>query len=144
MPRLGKLLIGFAAALLAGWIAHGPLGRGAVFIDTLQAGSEAVVRAAELPGVTVSFPRDPLSRTAWLAGPANDFQRNGQGDLPGLNARVAAVPGVGAVRWADENSSPGGVPMIAETLAMVALAFLIGLGLGRLFFGRRKRDGYLG
>lgn len=143
MPRYAKLLIGFAAALLAGWVSHGPLGRGGAFLDTLQTGSEAVIRQAELKGVTVSFPRDPLSRTAWLEGPANDFQRNGQGDLPGLNDRIGALPGVGAVRWRDENSSPGGMPMLAETLLMVALAFLIGLGLGRLFFGRAKRQGYL-
>lgn len=143
MPRFAKLLIGFAAALLAGWISHGPLGRGDAFLDTLQAGSESVIRQADLQGVTVSFPRDPLSRTAWLNGPANDFQRNGQGDLPGLNDRIAAVPGVGAVRWTDENSSPGGFPMLIETLVMAALAFLIGLGMGRLFFGRPKREGYL-
>ena len=142
MPAIAKLLIGFAAALLAGWIAHGPLGRGALFIDSVQAHAEAVLRDAELPGVRVSFPRDPLSRTAWLSGPANDFQRNGQGGLPGLTERVAAVSGVAAVRWTDENSSPGGIPLLAETLPMVALAFLIGLGLGRLFF-RPKRTSFL-
>jgi hypothetical protein len=142
MPRYAKLLIGFAAALLAGWLSHGPLGRGGAFLDSLQASSEAVIRQAELKGVTVSFPREPLSRTAWLDGPANDFQRNGQGDLPGLNDRIGAVPGVGAVRWRDEDGG-GGVPMLVETLLMVALAFLIGLGIGRLFFGRRKREGYL-
>ncbi|MGE0180186.1 MAG: hypothetical protein AB7O91_10255 [Sphingomonas sp.] len=143
MPNWSKLLIGFAAALLAGWIAHGPLGRGDAFLDQLQAGSEAVISAAELNGVTASFPRDPLTRTAWLSGPANDFQRAGQGDLPGLNQRIAAVPGVSEVRWTDEDGSPGGLPMLVETLALVAVAFLIGLGFGRLFFGRRKREGYL-
>ncbi|MGQ0660079.1 hypothetical protein [Sphingosinicella sp.] len=142
MPAIAKLLIGFAAALLAGWVAHGPLGRGAAFIDSVQAQAEAVIRTAGLPGVTVSFPRDPLSRTAWLSGPANDLQRNGQGGLLGLNQRVAAVPGVAAVRWTDENSSPGGIPLLAETLPMVAFAFLIGLGLGRLFF-RPKRTSFL-
>ena len=144
MPRLAKLLFGFAAALLAGWLNHGPLGRGGLFLDGVQAGSEAVISATELRGVTVSFPRDPLARTAILSGPANDFQRQGQGDMPGLNDRIAAVPGVAAIRWTDENGSPGGIPMLLETLTMVAIAFLIGLGLGRLFFGRRKRQGYLG
>src|SRR5688572_19723526 len=100
MPIVARLLIGFAAALLAGWIAHGPLGRGALFIDSVQARAEQVVRDAGLPGVTVSFPRDPLARVAILAGPANDFQRQGQGDLPGLNDRMLAVPGVSEVRWA--------------------------------------------
>lgn len=143
MSTVARLLIGFAAALLAGWIAHGPLGRGALFIDSVQAQAEQVVRDAALPGVTVSFPRDPLARVAILSGPANDFQREGQGDLPGLNDRVAAVPGVSEVRWADAASSAGGFPLLVETLIMVAFAFLIGLGLGRLFFGRPKRDGFL-
>jgi hypothetical protein len=33
MPKLVKFLIGLAAALAAGWISHGPLGRGEQFID---------------------------------------------------------------------------------------------------------------
>src|SRR5918992_4908781 len=105
MPMVAKLLIGFAAALLAGWLSHGPLGRGGQFVDSLQAGAEAKLREAALPGVTVSFPRDPLARTAILSGPANDFQRNGLGGLPGLTQRVAAVSRIARVRWADEAES---------------------------------------
>lgn len=142
MPTIAKILIGFAAALLAGWIGHGPLGRGALFLDSLQAQTEAVLRDAAVPGVTARFPRDPLSRTAWLSGPANDLQRNGQGGLQGLNQRVAAVPGVADVRWTDENGSPGGMPLILETLGLAAAAFLLGLGLGKLFF-RPKRTSFL-
>ena len=58
-----------------------------------------MVRAAAIPGVAVRMDRDPLSRTAILSGPANDFQREGIGRLPGLNDRVAGVAGVSAVRW---------------------------------------------
>jgi hypothetical protein len=143
MPGLAKLLIGFAAAMLAGWLSHGPLGRGEMFIASLEAQAQAVVRATELPGVTVAFPRDPISRVASLSGPANDLQREGQGDLPGLNQRVLAIRGVAAVKWADTDSSPGGIPLLVETLGLVALAFLLGLGAGRLFFGRTRRTGYL-
>jgi len=142
MPTAARILIGFVAALLAGWMSHGPLGRGDLFLDSLQAQTEAVLREAAVPGVTASFPRDPLSRAAWLSGPANDLQRNGQGGLQGLNQRVAAIPGVAEVRWADENSSPGGMPLLVETLALAAAAFLIGLGLGKLFF-RPKRTSFL-
>ena len=142
MPTVARILIGLAAALLAGWIAHGPLGRGALFLDSLQGQTEAVLRDAAVPGVIVSFPRDPLARTAWLSGPANDLQRNGQGGLQGLNQRVAAVPGVAEVRWTDENSSPGGMPLLVEMLGLVAAAFLLGLGLGKLFF-RPKRTSFL-
>jgi len=35
------------------------------------------------------------------------------------------------------------MPVLLETELLVALAFLIGLGLGRLIFGRRKRSGFL-
>jgi hypothetical protein len=142
MPTAVRILIGFAAALLAGWIGHGPVGRGALFLDSLQAQTEAALRDAAVPGVTVSFPRDPLSRTAWLSGPANDLQRNGMGGLQGINQRVAAISGVAAVRWTDENSSPGGTPLLLETLALAAVAFLIGLGLGKVFF-RPKRTSFL-
>lgn len=142
MPTAVRIVIGFAAALLAGWMAYGPLGRGAMFLDSLQAQTEAVLRDAAVPGVTASFPRDPLSRTAWLSGPANDLQRNGQGGLQGLNQRVAAIPGVADVRWTDEDSSPGGVPLLAELLGLVAAAFLLGLGIGKLVF-RPRRTSFL-
>lgn len=142
MSTLIRVLIGFVAALLGGWIAYGPLDRGNAFLDSLQAETEAVLRDAAVPGVTVSFPRDPLSRTAWLSGPANDLQRNGQGGLQGINERVAAISGVAEVRWTDENSSPSGVPLLAELLGLVAAAFLFGLGIGKLVF-RPKRTSFL-
>ena len=35
------------------------------------------------------------------------------------------------------------MPLLAETLLLVGTAWLIGLGIGRLLFGRPKRDGFL-
>ena len=103
MPAYAKFLIGLAAALLAGWISHGPLGQGEAFIAGLEARSEATLRQAELPGVRVRFPRDPLSREAILTGNANDFQREGQGLFPGINDRIREVPGVAGLRWDDND-----------------------------------------
>ena len=94
-----KFVIGFAAALLAGWIAHGPLGQGEALIGRLEAQAQAVVRDAELPGVQVRLARDPLARQAILSGPADDFQREGQGQFPGLNDRVRAIAGISSIRW---------------------------------------------
>ena len=97
-----KFLIGLAAALLAGWIGHGPLGQGEAFVDGLDARAKAVIKAAELPRVQVRFERDPLRREAILSGEADTFQREGMGQFPGLNDRIRAIPGVSGLRWEGE------------------------------------------
>jgi hypothetical protein len=97
-----KFLIGLVLALLAGWIGHGPLGQGAAFVDRLDAQAKAVIKAAELPAVRVSFARAPLRREAILSGRADAFQREGMGRFPGLNDRIGAIPGVSGVRWEGE------------------------------------------
>ncbi len=144
MPGFAKFLIGLGAAMLAGWISHGPLGQGEAFIASVEARSKAEVREAAVAGVEVRLPRDPLSREAWLSGPANDFQREGQGLLPGLNDRVRAVPGVAGVRWEDGPAGGGGLrlPLIAETLLLVLGAYLLGVALAWLLF-RPRREHFL-
>lgn len=141
MSPLVKFLIGLAASLAAGLVAYGPLGRGSAYLDNVESRAAAVVRSAGIAGVEVRMDRDPLSRTAILTGPANDFQREGIGRLPGLNDRVAGVAGVSAVRW---DSGGGGVPLVAELLGLAALAYLIGVGIGWLIFRPRPpREGFL-
>jgi len=140
LSRVVKILIGLALALLAGWISHGPLGRGAAYIDRLEADARTQVTRAEVPGVRVAMSRQPLARVALMSGTANDFQRNGMGSLPGLDGRVLLVPGMSRVDWEREGRL---VPLLAETLGLTGLAFLIGLGLGWLIFRRRKREGFL-
>ena len=142
MSRAVKMLIGLAAVLLMGWISHGPLGRGEAFVAGVEAGARAAVAATDLTGVEVRLGRNPLSRTALLSGPADDFQRRGMGSQPGLTQIVEEVDGVGAVRWEDEASGGSGLPLLAETLALVALAYLLGLGLGWLLWGRPRREGF--
>jgi hypothetical protein len=102
MQRTAKLLVGLTAALAAAWVSHGPLGRGEAFVTMLETRAQAVVAEQGVAGVNVRMQRAPLRRTAILSGPANDFQRNGMGSLPGLNQRVASVPGIGGVEWADD------------------------------------------
>lgn len=108
MSRWAKFLTGLAAALLAGWVAHGPLGRGEALVGSLEARARAVVAKAGIDGVTVRMRRDPLARTAILAGPADEFQREGQGSFPGLNERIEAIDGVAGHSWANPPPQRGG------------------------------------
>ncbi len=99
MPKLAKFLIGLAVALAAGGISHGPLGRGAMFVDRLDGELQAVIADVNLPGVTARMQREPLTRKAILSGPADQFQREGMGSLPGIDGRVLAIPGMGSIEW---------------------------------------------
>ena len=137
-----KILIGLAAALLMGWLWHGPAGQGERLVSALERQARAAAADAELPGIAVQMARDPLSRTAVLSGQANDLQREGLGSQMGVMDYVRNVEGIGRVRWDDEPQA-GGLPLLAETLILVGLAYLIGLGLGALIFGRRKRESFL-
>lgn len=99
MSRIAKFLAGLAAALVVALVAYWPLGMGQAFVDRLEEGANIMVARAEVPGVTVQMQRSPLARKALLTGPANQFQREGMGSLPGINQRVLAVPGMSRVEW---------------------------------------------
>lgn len=138
-----KILIGLVVALLAGWIWHGPLGNGERLIDRLEAEAREGVARAELPGIAVRLSRDPLARAARLSGPANDLQREGLGSQKGVSDYVRDVDGISSVRWTDEPESTRRIiPLLLETIFLAALAYLIGLGLGWLLWGRRRREGF--
>ncbi len=96
-----KFLLGLVAVLLMGWLYHGPLGNGAALVDRLETEARAAVAASEVPGIQVRLGRDPLSRQATLSGPANDFQREGMGQYPGLNDRIRAIEGISGLEWAN-------------------------------------------
>ena len=144
MSRWPRLLIGLVAALLAGWVHYGPLGGGEAFIAALEARARLRVRVTELQGIQVAMHRDPLARVALMSGAANEFQREGMGSYPGLNERVGTVPGIAAVRWPDEGAAQRRVmPLVVEVLALAGVAFLLGLGIGWLLFGRKRRESFL-
>lgn len=145
MSRWIKLPIGFAAALLAGWLSFGPLGRGEAFAAKLEAEIRQMLSTIETPGqIGVRVARDPLARVVVLTGRLPQYERERiriRGEA-GLNGLVESRPGVAGVRWADQPAGRA-VPMLAELLAMAALAWAIGLGLGWLLFGRPRREGFL-
>src|SRR3546814_6104012 len=84
-----------------------------------------------------------MTRTATLSVPADQFQREGQGELKGLNDIVRETEGVSDVQWADEGDIATGTPLILEAVLAMVVAYLIGLGLGRVFFGRSKKESFL-
>lgn len=141
MPPLVKALIGLLLALAAAWAWHGPLGNGERLIAGLEAQARDGVAKAELPGITVRLSRDPLARVATLGGPANDLQREGLGSQKGVSDYVRDVEGIADVRWADSPAAGGRViPLLVETLALAAFAYLVGLGLGWFLWGRRRSE----
>jgi hypothetical protein len=93
------------------------------------------VAQTNLKNIEVQMARDPLRRLATLSGPADEFQRNGLGSFHGLTQLVDDVPGVAAVRWADEPAGSRFVlPLLAEILLLMCAAYLLGLALAFLFF----------
>lgn len=143
MPLALKAAIGLLLALAAAWIWHAPLGNGERLIGRLQGEAERAVAKSELPGIKVTLSRHPLARAATLSGPANDLQREGLGSQMGVSDYVRDVAGIASVRWADEPAPTRRiVPLLLETLALAALAYFIGLGLGWLLWGRPRREGF--
>ena len=143
MPLVLKATIGLLLALAVAWIWHGPLGHGDRLIDRLEGEAKTEIAKAELPGINVILSRDPLARAATLSGPANDLQREGLGSQKGVSDYVRDVDGISDVRWTDEPDSERRImPLLLEFLALAAFAYLIGLGLGWLLWGRRRREGF--
>jgi hypothetical protein len=142
-----KFLIGLLAVLLMGWVSHGPLGAGERLLSSLEARASAEIDKSQVAGVEVRMKRDPMARVATLSGPANDFQREGMGQFPGINDRIRAVEGIDRIEW---NQPTGAahperflMPLLAETLIALVLAYLVGVGVAWLLFGREKKDTYL-
>lgn len=86
----------------------------------------------ELPFIAGRLRRDPLERTLVLAGPADDFQRR---ELPRY---MVEIPGVEEARWRHSRAQGYGVPLLAEAVATVLIAFFLGLVLSYLLELRRR------
>ena len=96
-----KFVIGLAAVTLMGWLSHGPLGNGERLLAALEAQARAEIEKSEVRGVEVRLARDPMARVAVLSGPADDFQREGMGQFPGINDRIRGIEGIDRIEWAN-------------------------------------------
>lgn len=103
-----KFLTGLGAVVAMGWIHHGPLGNGEALVQRLETQAQTAVNETEVPGIQVRLSRDPLSREATISGQADEFQREGQGSLKGINDIVGEIEGISDVQWANEAPAGGG------------------------------------
>jgi hypothetical protein len=101
MSPVMKFLIGLVAVVLMGWLSHGPLGNGERLLSSLEAQARSQIEASQVPGVEVRLKRDPMERAAILSGAANDFQREGMGQFPGINDRIREIEGIERIEWAN-------------------------------------------
>ena len=137
-----KIVAGLLLALLLAWIWHGPAGQGEKLVGRIEADARNLVAQTNLPGIAVTAQRNPLSRNLVISGPANDLQREGLGSQNGVMDYARAAPNVGNVRWDDEKAGFS-LPLLAETMIVAALAFLVGFGLATPLFNRRRKHSFL-
>ena len=116
-----------AFALTAFW--HGPLGGARRFEARVQRDVQATLDFYEMKQITAHLHHAPLTRRVMLSGPADDFQRTN------LIQTLELIPGVESATW---SSDGGGLPLIAEGLAISIVGFLIGLVLAYVAELRRR------
>ena len=123
------LAIGFAAALAAAALWHGPIGGAARFTGEVERTARQALQHYEMTAVAARLHRGPLSRRLILSGPGDDFQRS---ELARL---LSQLPGVSGATW---NSRSAGLPLIVEGLAAALVGFLIGAVLAYVVELRRR------
>ena len=125
------VLIGIAVSLAAVVLWHGPLGGADRFANRIDRAAHAVLVRYEMTQVQAHLHRGPLTRQMMLSGPADDFQRSE------LVRYMDQLPGVEGASW---SPSGGGVPLIAEAVAVCLIAFGVGLLLAYLVALRRRHN----
>ena len=138
-------IAGFALVLALAALWHGPLGNGAAryVAYTENVANEALVLYEMDQQVAVMNAREPVQRRLWLAGTADDFQREQ------LVLLLDQVPSIGDVNWWSEG---GGtvrgepmLPMIVEIELAALAAYIFGIMLAYFHALRRhaRRHDYI-
>lgn len=123
------LAIGFAAAVVAAAIWHGPAGGAQRLTGKVERMAGEALNHYEMARITARLHRGPLTRRLILAGPADDFQRAELGRL------LSQLPGVSGATW---NRQSAGLPLIFEGFLGAVVAFLIGAVLAYVVELRRR------
>jgi small-conductance mechanosensitive channel len=123
------LAIGLAASIALAALWHGPLGGADRFATEVERGVRTTLVYYDIPEVQGHLHHGPLTRTVFLSGPADDFQRS---ELVRL---IDQVPGVESASW---SNSGGGLPLIVEGGVVAVLGFLFGLLVAYLVELRRR------
>jgi len=94
MTGLAKFLVGAAATSLLAWGAHALTGED--YINGLEGNAQEAFAGMDAgEGATVAMARDPLARTAIVFGVTD------QAEQDRIRAELLALPGIGAVSFAD-------------------------------------------
>ncbi|WP_443970182.1 OmpA family protein [Sphingobium sp. CR28] len=109
MNDAARIAIGAGAAMLLGWVAHGPLGYGAAFVQDLRERAAITLATGGLPDVSVDFQTQPLSRVAMLSGTAASPKRNMASEI------LRTVPGISSARWSESAAPDAQAAPAAET-----------------------------
>ena len=110
-----KIVIGLVATAMLAVVAHGPLGMGRAFLNSLQAQSRAALDAGQMSNIDVAFQEVPaLQRVAILSGPVTD-----RAVREAALKAVRAIAGVNDARWV---TSAAPVIAAAEPTTAEALA----------------------
>jgi 4-amino-4-deoxy-L-arabinose transferase-like glycosyltransferase len=120
---------GAIAAIALTLVWHGPLGGADRFASRVERAAREALDYYELPKVSATLHRNPLSRRLILSGPADDFQRS---EVPRL---FSQLPGVSRAQW---GPSPAGAPLMLEGATVAVLGFLFGLFLAYLIELHRR------
>ena len=127
--RSAALGIGFAVALVSTGLWSGPLGGADRFEAEVEGDLKRALVYYEMTQISAHLHHGPLTRRLLLSGPADDFQRS---ELVRL---LNQLPGVRETVW---DSREGGLPLIAEGVAVSLAGFLLGLLLAYLVELRRR------
>ncbi len=109
MTDAARIAIGAGAAMLLGWVAHGPLGYGAAFVQDLRERAAIALATGGLPDVSVDFQTHPLSRVATLSGTSASAKRSMASEI------LRTVPGISNARWNDSVAPDAHAAPAAET-----------------------------